>query len=648
MKLERIILENFRQYYGQEKLDFAKDNQRRVTVIHGVNGAGKTSLFLAMNWCLYGEGVDNVGELISKEAIKQASPGDIVTMSVELYFSHKGERYLAKRSRRGTRMLDGSAQIYSSDEFIVMRIPWDGQAQLFKNPIVTISGILPSNVRTYFLFDGEKIDDFAKPEAAKEVKEAIYLVFKLETLDIARRHLETAASDYRKELKNSTSGELFNILDEDEKARGELGKKEHRKAEIVVEIEAARRRINDIVQQLRGIENAKFLQQRRDRIEQDLKQRRSELEDAQNQIRDISTISYFTIVQPMIDSALSLLEEKRERGEIPSNIRRQFVEDLISQMQCICGRPFGAGGPEYQRLLRIIDNTLPGSLEDDLLEITATLRTFSERIVRQCNDLTTQMKRRTELVDLIKDLDAESGEVRRQLKDSPLEEVSRLELQHQNFLEDIERYNIETVELTRDIKDLKEKIAQLEKRKAQAEKNEQREKLLGIKLDLTQKAADAIKDTYQTYADDMRLRIEAKTKEIFKKLIWKDSHFHDVFISKDFELEVIDRYGRPARPELSAGERQVLSLSFITAMSRISEEEVPLVMDTPFGRLSSQPRNNVTKFLPDLADQLVLLVTDEELRDQARVNLVSRIGYEYQLEFDSATSCTSIVEVVRK
>jgi hypothetical protein len=34
---------------------------------------------------------------------------------------------------------------------------------------------------------------------------------------------------------------------------------------------------------------------------------------------------------------------------------------------------------------------------------------------------------------------------------------------------------------------------------------------------------------------------------------------------------------------------QVLSLSFITAMSRVSEEEAPLVMDTPFGRLSSHP-----------------------------------------------------------
>src|SRR5260370_8149943 len=254
MKFERITLENFRQYYGQESLDFAKEKRCRVTKIHGVNGAGKTSLFLAINWCLYGEGVDNVGELISKEAIKQANPGDTVTMSVELVFSHDGERFLAKRSRQGARMLDGSVQVYSADEFIMMRTLWDGQTQPIKNPIGTINAILPSNIRSYYLFDGEKIDDFAKPEAAKEVKEAIYLVFKLETLDRARRHLETAASDYRKELKNSTSDELFNLLNEDEKARGELETKENRKTEITVEIEAAPRKINDIYRELREIQ----------------------------------------------------------------------------------------------------------------------------------------------------------------------------------------------------------------------------------------------------------------------------------------------------------------------------------------------------------------------------------------------------------
>ncbi len=645
MKLERITLENFRQYFGRQRLDFAKDKQHRVTVIHGVNGAGKTSLFLAINWCLYGEGVSNVGELISKEAIKLASSGENVEMSVELSFTHNGERYLVKRSRHGTKMFDGSIQVNSADEFIMMRILWDGQAQTIKNPIGTINAILPSNIRSYFLFDGEKIDDFAKPEAAKEVKEAIYLVFKLETLDRARGHLETAASDYRKELKTATSGELRGLLDEDEKAREELKRKEDRKAEIGIELDVVRRKVADIEQRLREIQNVRFLQQQRDRIEQDLKVRRAELEDVQNQIRDIATTSYFTLVQPVIGRALHLLDEKRERGEIPSNIRRQFVEDLIAEMRCICGRPFTDGSPEHLRLLRIIDNTLPGALEDEVLDISATLRTFNGRAHRQRDDLTIHMKRRAELVDLIKDLDAEADDIGRRLKDSPLEEVSRLELQRQSFLADIDRYNTDTGSLARDIDSLKERISQLEKRVGQARKNEKKEKLLGIKFDLAQRAADAIKDMYQTYADDMRLRIEAKTKEIFRLLIWKDSHFQDVRLSPDFDLEVIDRYGRPARPELSAGERQVLSLSFITAMSRISEEEAPLVMDTPFGRLSSQPRNNITKFLPDLADQLVLLVTDEELRDEARANLEPRIGREYRLQFDSKTSCTRIEEV---
>lgn len=645
MKFERITLENFRQYFGRQRLEFAKDKQRRVTIINGVNGTGKTSLFLALNWCLYGEGTDNIGELISKEAAKVARPADSVDMSVEISFSHEGERYVVKRSRRGTKMIDESVYINNPDEFTMVRILWDGQAEAIKNPIGTINAILPVNVRSYFLFDGEKIDDFAKPEAAKEVKDAIYLVFKLEILERAQRHLDTAANDYRRELKSMTTGELRSLLEQDEKARGELKKKEGRKGEIVTEIDSARRKIEDIDQRLREMQNANFLQQQRDRVEQDLKQRRSELADIQNQIRDIATTSYFSLIQPTINHALRYLNEKRAKGEIPSNIRQQFVQDLISQMSCICGRPFTVGSPEHQRLQQLIDNSLPGSLEDSILEISATLRMFDERVARQSTDLTTFMRRRAELVDLIRDLDAESDDIGRQLKDSPLEEISSLEKQRQSYIADIDGYNIETGALARDIDALLGEVDQLEKRIANARKNERREKLLSLKFNLAQKAADAIQETYQSYADDMRLRIEKKTQEIFQSLIWKESHFHDIRLSQDFDLEVIDRYQRPARPEMSAGERQVLSLSFITAMAKISEEEAPLVMDTPFGRLSSQPRNNVTKFLPDLADQLILFVTDEELRGQARTNLEPRIGNEYWLEFDPATSCTRIVEV---
>lgn len=230
MKLERIGLENFRQYYGQQNLTFAKDKTRNVTVIHGINGAGKTSLFLALNWCLYGRNVenikvvDNVGELVSKEAIKQATPGEQVQASVTIAFLHNGHRYTVRRTLTGSKLLTGELILNELDQFTMTRTGTSGRAETVMNPLGTMNAILPVNAREYFFFDGEKIDNFAKPEAAAQVKEAIYLVLKLEMLERSRRHLENTAANYRKELKQASGGELRDLLEEDETLRQEREK----------------------------------------------------------------------------------------------------------------------------------------------------------------------------------------------------------------------------------------------------------------------------------------------------------------------------------------------------------------------------------------------------------------------------------------
>lgn len=651
MKFERIVLENFRQYYGRQRIDFARDSKRNVTVIQGVNGAGKTSLFLAINWCLYGRSlenvkvVDNVGELISKEAIDKATVGELVFAKIEITFLHNGERYTIRRVLQGIKQDNGTISLYPNDEVNMMRTRPDGQAEKVGNPLGFMNAILPVNVREYFLFDGEKIDNFAKPEAAAQVKDAIYLVLKLEILDRARRHLESLAADYRKELKRTSGGELRDLLERDEKAREAKEKAEKRIDEVKKEIESAERKIADIDQKLRESESTKILQQQRDRILSDLKQRREELENVISQIRETATGAYFITAQPAIDRALTILDEKRKLGEIPSNIRKQFVQDLIAEMRCICGRPFMDGSPEHEHLLKLMNKSLPDALDDEITNTNATLRTFSERIHRYKHNLDSLMKERVRLADIIKVLDAELDDVGRQLKGSPLEEIKDLENKRQDIQSDIDSYNMDLGSLATQVQSLLKESASLEKAIQNARKEEKKEQLLSTKLELAQKSADAISEMYQSFADDMRSRIVVKTKEIFKNLIWKESHFRDIQLGPDFNLEVIDRYGLPARPELSAGERQVLSLSFITAMSRISEEEAPLVMDTPFGRLSSQHRESITEYLPELTDQLVLFVTDEELHNQAKMNLVPRIGAEYRLNFNSKTSCTTVEEL---
>lgn len=652
MKLAQLTLENFRQYFGKQRLDFSRDNQKNVTVIHGINGAGKTSLFLAINWCLYGRSVDNVkvidnvGELVSKEGISQAQPGEDVRMGVELAFLHNGERYLVKRSLVGVRQLDNSVRMEDgNNNFTMMRIKADGQAERVNNPLGTMNAILPVNVREYFLFDGEKIDNFAKPEASSQVKQAIYLVLKLEILERARRHLETVAQDYRKALKQASSGELRDLVEQEEKALEDKEKSEKRLHALDQENESAKRKIADIDQRLREMQNAQTLQQQRDRIERDLGMRRTEMEKVVGTVRDLVTSGFFVIAKPAIDKAIALLEKKRERGEIPSNFRQQFVQDLIEKMVCICGRSFDDGSSEHQQLLSKISHGIPDGLQDDVMNTCALLQGFDARIEKQKADLNEQMHRRVELIDLIKDLEAELDDVSRQLRGSPLEEISALEKKREDYQGDIQSNMLEVGSLLTKVESLMRQITEIRKNIDKARRQEKKELTLITKLDLAQRSADAIGEMYRSFADEMREKIQEKTKEIFKSLIWKESHFNDIKLGPDFNLDVIDRYGQSARPELSAGERQVLSLSFIMAMSRVSEEEAPLVMDTPFGRLSSHHRNAIAEHLPKLVDQLVLFVTDEELRDEARQNLQERVGAEYRLEFDPKTSCTEIVEV---
>lgn len=652
MKLVRLELENFRQYYNKQRIDFAKDEKRSVTIIHGVNGAGKTSLFTAINWCLYGKSSDNirvvdyVENLISKEAIKYAAAGEQITTTVELTFLHNGERYVLRRSLQGVKDNKGSIKLNEADDFLMMRVRReDGQARRVGNSINTMNSILPVNVREYFLFDGEKIDNFSKPEAASQVRDAIRLVMNLEILERSQKHLKDIAQDYRRELKQTSSGELRRLVEKDENLRIEQDKAESRIKQLKEEIESARRKVTEVDQKLGDFPNAKMLQIQRERAERDLKLRRSELDSIISQMSDLVSSAYFVKAQPAINRALEMLNTKRERGEIPSNIRQQFVQDLLEQLKCICGRPLEEGSQEYNRLKSLLTHSLPSVVEDDVLETSATLISFENRSQKLVTDLNLLMKHRLGIITTIEELEGELDDIGKQLEDSTLEAISGLEKQRQQYREDIDNYNLEIGSITGRIEKIGQELDTLKGEIAKARKIETHERTLGAKLDLAQQAADALQEMYQTFADDMRLKIEAKTKEIFKRLIWKESHYQDIKLGPDFNLEVIDRYGSPARRDLSAGERQVLSLSFITAMSQISEEEAPLVMDTPFGRLSSHHRNTITENLPTLAKQLVLFVTDEELRDQALINLKPFIGAEYRLEFSSITSCTEIIEV---
>lgn len=107
MKLTSIQFYNFRQFYGQTpKLKLANDNHQKVTVIHGNNGSGKTTVLNGFTWVLYEKftaAFSSPEQLVNKRAIAEAAPNQPIPCWVEITFEHDNIRYQMRRTRPATK-----------------------------------------------------------------------------------------------------------------------------------------------------------------------------------------------------------------------------------------------------------------------------------------------------------------------------------------------------------------------------------------------------------------------------------------------------------------------------------------------------------------------------------------------------------------
>ncbi len=648
MKLDRLSIENFRQYHGSQTAIFSRDPVKNITIFNGQNGTGKTSLFNSLSWCLFGETVLEADQIISKRAISEAKPGDRVTAQVSLSFVHNGERFLARREVSGVRLKNEAKLRYEGQStFMLMRIRPDGQSRPVDNPTGTLNAILPENVRTYFFFDGEKIDEFARPDHEDEVKHAVRNVLDIEILDRAKDHLSSTARDLRSEIKNSSTGELQSLLESDEARRQELETIEKELDFKHAEHRAAKKQLESLDQRLSEIAAIRDFTTHRASLTSELQHAEQRRDELRHSIRDCLNRATPVLATDALKKALAILNEKREKGEIPPGIRQQFLQDLLDARVCICGRPINSASVEHEHLTSLLNKTFPSELEDLVLQSAGDVRNTLLRASEIPSQIRTLLEKKVDLDRYISKLDAQLDEISRKLSAFDLEEVAELEKKRSDYAFNMQRIEMDIHRLKGRIEQINLDLGDLAKKIDKAKKSEKKAQSITRRFVLAQQSADAIGKIVEIFASQMRQQIREQAQKIFQTLIWKTTHFQQIRLTDEYSLDVIDRYGLPARPDLSAGERQVLSLSFITAMAKVSGKEAPLVMDTPFGRLSGEHRANITEHIPELADQLVLFVTDEELRETARRNLEQRIGAEYRLEFDQKTSCTTIVEVKR-
>ena len=108
IKLRSIYFKNWRCYKNQ-KLDFNLNNSKKIWIVFGQNGFGKTSILEAIQWCLYGSdflGPLQLLECFNRVAIKENPELDLVVQVMGKRDADEGEDHPGEKARQQRQQRD--------------------------------------------------------------------------------------------------------------------------------------------------------------------------------------------------------------------------------------------------------------------------------------------------------------------------------------------------------------------------------------------------------------------------------------------------------------------------------------------------------------------------------------------------------------
>ena len=115
---------------------------------------------------------------------------------------------------------------------------------------------------------------------------------------------------------------------------------------------------------------------------------------------------------------------------------------------------------------------------------------------------------------------------------------------------------------------------------------------------------------------------------------------------RTFAVTLYDRQDRLIpKTELSAGEKQIYAISMLWGLAKTSGRPLPMIIDTPLGRLDSDHRRHLIEgYFPYASHQVVVLSTDTELDKQNFEMLSPHVSHAYHLVYDQIEGSTKAGE----
>ena len=633
MLLQRLKLVNFRQFYGSEtEISFSTHPEKNITLIHGENGVGKTTLLNSILWCLYEKltpDFEQPKELICLQAVKEGA----TSCRVELSFEYEGKVYNAQRQYQNTGQT--IFRVHEINEHNYKEVP---------NEKAFINNILPVDMAEYFFFHGEGVSNINAHQSGERFRRAIRDILGFRLAETAIDDLKDINKRWTKELTElqNVSQVQRKLINDKQVNETKLEKLDTSLAKLKVDKEEIDNDLEEVLKKLRNCshDDAKRLQLEVDglviRNNGIINKIRSAKVEKQNLIKKYGFILFG---QKLANQALDFIDEQSLKAKLPAPYDESLVKDLIEQGSCICGRELKKGSTEFLKVTSLIEKADNAGIRAKLMKARVGGANIKSRLNDFLSELESIEKRLSGYDNDKRDIEFELTDKQNELKSIDVEEVRKLEALKttcQNKVSFLDR----EIGIT---------LRNIEIAKADSQAIEIKLKRFGsedIRINrLTQYqefASDLVKLCHHKlcqYEADSKRTIASEVNKTLQEFSRKD---FKVKVGDDFSFFLVREDGK--RVAKSKGENLLLNLAFVSSLIYFAQKRsgasgdflvsgttAPFVIDAPFGELDNTYKRATAEFLPKRSRQLIFLLSSSHWTGAVDETIKSLIGSEYVL-----------------
>lgn len=641
MLIKKLELENFRQYIGNQTIEFSTDREKNVTVLIGVNTSGKTTLVRAFEWVLYGTNEFDDKNLLNKNVAENMQVGETKAVKGTLTIEHESETgetvtYIIERKQIYT--CTGTSVRANVSEAKISYLQPDGQTKtkLDTDFYMNIERILPRRLANYFFFGGERVGNIATKD---DIKDSVQGLMGLDVLNNAISHLRTVINKLKKSLDFSGDSKATETQN---KLNGALARKQECENElntVTEQLEYYQSEKEKYAALLRANEETAAAQKRREQLDNIVKSLEDRIaRDKKDLVSAFSRNSFAFFSLPILKKVVEMLNNSEDETESVPEMTAASIDYILNRGVCICGTCISEGSAAEKHLLAEKAKQPPESIgslvrryREQAMDYISSSDNYHEAIESRIASLRADQRELGLRID-------ERASLDESLKGA--KDVATLEQEYQTAERRVREFDKRKESLLETIGSCKRDISNYEKALETLTKANQKNARISLNIDYAQAVFDWVSEAYYSREGIVRGSLEEKVNANFG-MMYHGSR--TVTIDDKYRVKYID-----VTTEESDGLKAVKSFAFVSGLVDLAKEALnsesskeanttpqyyPLVMDAPFSNVDEIHIKNISAILSRSAEQVIIAVMQKDWEPAAEI-MQPLVGRSYRIEKD--------------